>query len=95
MPAVIGATTPSPTRQPAFDSAPIRVNRIAPGVVATDFRSGMGKEQAEAYLKDHENKMLTQKVAQPEDVAEAFLYVMRGMNTTGQVVHTNSGVFLI
>ena len=55
----------------------------------------MGQEQAEAYLKDHENKMLTQKVAQPEDVAEAFLYVMRDMNTTGQVVHTNSGVFLI
>jgi len=32
----------------------------------------MGQEQAEAYLKDHENKMFTQKVAQPEDVAEAF-----------------------
>jgi NAD(P)-dependent dehydrogenase (short-subunit alcohol dehydrogenase family) len=93
--AAIGAATPGLTRQLAFDLAPIRVNCIAPGVVATDFWSGMGKEQAEAYLKDHENKMLTQKVAQPEDVAEAFLYVMRDMNTTGQVVHTNSGVFLI
>jgi NAD(P)-dependent dehydrogenase (short-subunit alcohol dehydrogenase family) len=93
--AAIGAATPGLTRQLAFDLAPIRVNCIAPGVVATDFWSGMGKEQAEAYLKDHENKMLTKKVAQPEDVAEAFLYVMRDMNTTGQVVHTNSGVFLI
>jgi NAD(P)-dependent dehydrogenase (short-subunit alcohol dehydrogenase family) len=75
--------------------APIRVNCIAPGIVATDFWSGMGKEQAEAYLKDHKDKMLTQKVAQLEDAAEVFLYVTRDMNTTGQVVHTNSGVFLI
>jgi NAD(P)-dependent dehydrogenase (short-subunit alcohol dehydrogenase family) len=92
--AAIGAATPGLTRQLAFDLAPIRVNCIAPGVVETDFWSGMGKEQAEAYLKDHESKVLTQKVAQPEDVAEAFLYVMRDMNTTGQVVHTNSGIFL-
>jgi hypothetical protein len=55
----------------------------------------MGKGQAEAYLKDHKDKMLTQKVAQLEDAAEVFLYVTRDMNTTGQVVHTNSGVFLI
>jgi NAD(P)-dependent dehydrogenase (short-subunit alcohol dehydrogenase family) len=93
--AAIGAATPGLTRQLAFDMAPIRVNCVAPGVVATDFWSGMGTEQAEAYLKAHESKMLTQKVAQPEDVAEAFLYVIRDMNTTGQVVHTNSGVFLV
>jgi NAD(P)-dependent dehydrogenase (short-subunit alcohol dehydrogenase family) len=93
--AAIGAATPGLSRQLAFDLAPIRVNCVAPGVVATDFWSGMGKEQAEAYLKDHESKMLTRKVAQPEDVAEAFLYVMRDMNLTGQVVHTNSGVFLV
>jgi NAD(P)-dependent dehydrogenase (short-subunit alcohol dehydrogenase family) len=93
--AAIGAATPGLSRQLAFDLAPIRVNCVAPGVVATDFWSGMGKEQAEAYLMDHESKMLTRKVAQPEDVAEAFLYVMRDMNLTGQVVHTNSGVFLV
>lgn len=93
--AAMGAATPGLTRQLAFDLAPIRVNCVSPGVVATDFWSGMGKEQAESYLKDHESKMLTQKVGQPEDVAEAFLYLMRDMNTTGQVVHTNSGVFLV
>ena len=93
--AAIGASTTGLTRQLASDLAPIRINCIAPGVVVTDFWSGMGQEQAEAYLKDHENKMLTQKVAQLEDVAEAFLYAMRDMNTTGQVVHTNSEVFLI
>ena len=87
--------TPGLTRQLAFDLAPIRVNCIAPGVVATDLWSGMGKERAEAYLKDHEDKMLTRKVAQPEDVTEAFLYVMMDANTTGQAVHTNSGVFLM
>lgn len=91
----IGAATPGLTRQLAFDLAPIRVNCIAPGVVATDLWSGMGKDWAEAYLKDHEDKMLTRKVAQLEDVTEAFLYVMMDANTTGQAVHTNSGVFLI
>lgn len=93
--AAMGAATPGLTRQLAFDLAPIRVNCVSPGVVATDFWSGMGKEQAESYLKDHENKMPTQKVGQPEDVVEAFLYLMRDINTTGQVVHTNSGVFLV
>ena len=49
--AAMGAATSGLTRQLAFDMAPIRVNCVSPGVVATDFWSGMGKEQAEAYLK--------------------------------------------
>jgi NAD(P)-dependent dehydrogenase (short-subunit alcohol dehydrogenase family) len=90
--ATIGAATPGLTKQLAFDSAPIRVNCIAPGFVATDFWSGMSKEQTEAYLKDRENKMSTQKVAQ---MWRKRLYVMGDMNTTGQAVHTNSRVFLV
>ena len=52
----------------------------------------MGKEQTEAYLKDRENKMSTQKVAQ---MWWKRLYVMGDMNTMGQAVHTNSRVFLV
>ena len=93
--AAIGAGTTGLARQLAFDMAPIRVNAVAPGVVETDFWSGMGTEQAEAYLKDHESKVPTQKVGKPEDVAEVFLYLLRDQNATGVVLHSNSGVFLV
>jgi len=93
--ASIGAGITGTTRQLAYDMAPIRVNAVAPGIVATDFWSSMGNERAKAFLKQHAESMPTKKVAQPEDVAEAFLYLLRDNNTTGQVVHTNSGAFLI
>lgn len=92
--ALIGAGINGLTRQLAFDLAPIRVNAVSLGVIETDLWQGMGEEGKQAFFKDHESKIPTGKVGQPEDVAEAYLYCLRDNNVTGSVIHSNSGTFL-
>jgi NAD(P)-dependent dehydrogenase (short-subunit alcohol dehydrogenase family) len=92
--ALIGAGINGLTRQLAFDLAPIRVNCVAPGVVETDLWEGMGEEGKRSFFKDLESRIPTGKVGQPEDVAEAYVYLLKDKNATGITVHTNSGTFL-
>ena len=75
--------------------APIRVNCVAPGVIETDLWAGLGEEGAKAFFKEHESKMLTGKVGQLEDLAEAYLYCLKDKNATGSVINSNSGAYLI
>lgn len=93
--ALIGAGLNGLARQLAFDLAPIRVNAVAPGVIETDLWQGMGEEGKRAFFADHESKIPTGKVGQPEDLAEAYLYCLKDHNATGTVVHSNSGTFLM
>lgn len=93
--ALIGAGINGLARQLAFDLAPIRVNTVAPGVIATDLWQGMGEEAREAFFMDLENKNPTGQVGQAEDLAEAYLYCLRDANATGIVVNSNSGTFLV
>jgi NAD(P)-dependent dehydrogenase (short-subunit alcohol dehydrogenase family) len=93
--ALIGAGINGLARQLAFDLAPVRVNCVALGVVETDLWHGMGEEGKKAFFADHESKLATGKVGQPEDTAEAYLYCLRDANLTGSVVHSNGGNFLM
>ncbi|KAK5272324.1 hypothetical protein LTR99_001715 [Exophiala xenobiotica] len=93
--AMIGAGINGLARQLAFDLAPIRVNAVAPGVIETDLWQGMGEEGKRAFFADHESRIPTGKVGQPEDLAEAYLYCLKDLNATGIVVHSNSGTFLM
>ena len=93
--ALIGAGLNGLARQLAFDLAPIRVNAVAPGVIETDLWQGMGEEGKKAFFADHESKIPTGKVGQPEDLAEAYLYCLKDANATGTVIHSNSGTFLM
>jgi NAD(P)-dependent dehydrogenase (short-subunit alcohol dehydrogenase family) len=83
------------TRQLALDLAPIRVNAVAPGIIEKDFWQEGTEEGRKAFLRDQESMNPTGKVAQPEDLAEAYLYCLRDLNATGSVVHSNSGIFLV
>ncbi|KAL6243282.1 hypothetical protein RBB50_009834 [Rhinocladiella similis] len=93
--ALIGAGLNGLARQLAFDLAPIRVNAVAPGIIETDLWQGMGEERKRAFFEDHESRIPTGKVGQPEDLAEAYLYCLKDANATGIVVHSNSGTFLV
>ncbi len=92
---LIGAGINGLARQLAFDLAPVRVNAVAPGIIETDLWQGMGEEGKRAFFADHESKIPTGKVGQPEDLAEAYLYCLKDLNATGIVVHSNSGTFLM
>ena len=92
---LIGAGLNGLARQLAFYLAPIRVNCVAPGIIETDLWQGMGEEGKKAFFADHESKIPTGKVGQPEDLAEAYVYCLKDANATGIVVNLNSGTFLM
>lgn len=86
------------TRNLALDLKPIRVNLVSPGVVETELwdKVTSGDAQAKQAAFDGVVKSVpTGRVAQPEDVAEAYLFLMKDPSVTGTVVDSNSGALLI
>ena len=83
------------TRQMAFDLAPIRVNTVIPGVVETElWTESMGAEGAKAHLAQRGKENITKHLGTPQDLAEAYLYLMRDQNITGSSISSNSGRLL-
>lgn len=78
----------------ALDLAPIRVNIVNPGLVETELWDHMNREDFERLKQDSVNQLPTGRVAQPEDIAEAYLYLMKDINVTGTSIKTNGGAFL-
>ncbi|KAJ0119179.1 short chain dehydrogenase [Diaporthe amygdali] len=84
------------TRNLALDLKPIRVNLVSPGVVETElWDSSFDQETKKKHLEGIAGTLPTGRVAQPADVAEAYLFLMKDPSVTGTVVDSNSGAFLI
>jgi len=79
----------------ALDLKPLRVNLISPGAVDTELWAGMSEDAKAGMFKQIEKSMPTGKVGHAEDVAEAYLYLMKDWNATGSIVSTNSGSLLV
>jgi len=79
----------------ALDMKPVRVSLVSPGCVKTALWDTMDKDVREKMWAEKATGMATGAVAEPEDVAEAFLYLMRDRNCTGTVIDTNGGELLL
>lgn len=81
----------------ALDLKPIRVNLVSPGAVNTELwaNSGFTEDQTKGMFESFESKLPTGKVPGPEDIAEAYLYLLKDNNVTGTVISSNSGHFLV
>ena len=77
------------TRGLALDLAPRRVNCVSPGPTITELWGP--KEMREKRAEMMKKGMLLGKVGSPEEVAEAYVYLMRDWNATGIVVSSNGG----
>lgn len=82
-------------RSLALDLRPLRVNVVAPGGVLTEAWSHIPPEQLEGVKQAFSSKMCTGRMGRPEDVAEAYVYLMRDENVTGTVLGTNGGGLLM
>jgi A-factor type gamma-butyrolactone 1'-reductase (1S-forming) len=73
------------TRSAALELAPygVRVNAVAPGVTRTGMTSGVSDE----LLAD----VPLQRIAEPEEIADAVLWLAGGTYTTGTVVTVDGG----
>ncbi|TEA14056.1 Short-chain dehydrogenase/reductase ATR9 [Colletotrichum sidae] len=72
------------------DLAPVRVNLVSSGPVTTELFQTLPKEAIELFR----SKCLTGKLGRPEDVAEAYLYLMKDGNITGATILTEGGRIL-
>lgn len=74
----------------AVDLAPIRVNAVCPGVVLTERSIRPSPER----LRQMTESQLIPRGAEPTEVAQAYLYLMHGGYTTGQVLIVDGGRML-
>jgi NAD(P)-dependent dehydrogenase (short-subunit alcohol dehydrogenase family) len=81
-------------RNLAVDLKPIRVNLVQPGEVDTPLWR-MSEEEKERMFEGVRQRVLTGRVAEPEDVAEAYLWLMKDWNVTGTVASSDSGSKLV
>jgi NAD(P)-dependent dehydrogenase (short-subunit alcohol dehydrogenase family) len=80
------------TRALALDLAPIRVNLVSPGATETEM---WGDEAQRAqYRARVEQMVLLGKAGTPEEVGEAYIYLMKDSNATGSIVNSDGGALL-
>jgi len=82
------------TRNLAIDLKPIRVNCVSPGYVATELWGGMDAGTREGIFDSLKKTLPTGAVGRPEQVAEAYLWLMKDSNVTGTCAETNGGMKL-
>lgn len=83
------------SRSLAIDLAPIRVNCVCPGLVATEVWDGPRAEGRAERFAAMAAKLPVGKISAADDVAEAYLYLMRGGYTTGQTLYVEGGMSLV
>ena len=83
------------TRALAVDLAPLRVNAVCPGIVLTEVWNDMPADRRDAQLKRMTDRQPLPRGGDPAEVAQAYLYLIKGGFTTGQVLIVDGGYTLI
>src|SRR4029434_9596920 len=83
------------TRSLAVDLAPVRVNAVCPGLVLTEVWNSIPEEQRATQLRKMTERLPLPRAGDPAEIAEAYLYLMRGSYATGQVLVVDGGMTLI
>ncbi len=83
------------TRGLAAELAPIRVNAVCPGAIRTDVWNAIPAETREERMRAMTKHLPIARVGEPQEAAEAYLYLMRGGYTTGQILRVDGGGSLV
>lgn len=83
------------TRALAVELAPIRVNAVCPGLVRTELWDDMTESDRETMYRDAGRRLPVGRVGESDDLAEAYLYLMRQGYGTGQVIVIDGGAVLV
>ncbi|MCB1692290.1 MAG: SDR family oxidoreductase [Pseudomonadales bacterium] len=79
------------TRALAVELKPVRVNAVCPGLILTDVWNSIPEEKRAERLARMTAHLPLARVGKPDEAAEAYLYLMRGGYTTGQVLLVDGG----
>ncbi|CAK7204891.1 hypothetical protein SEUCBS139899_007653 [Sporothrix eucalyptigena] len=90
----LGSATEGITRGLAVELAPIRVNAVSPGVTDTELLVaivGSDPTVLADFKQTLKKETLLSSVGAPDDVAEAYLYLMKDGNITGEIIYSDGG----
>jgi NAD(P)-dependent dehydrogenase (short-subunit alcohol dehydrogenase family) len=87
----INAALESLGRGLALELSPVRVNTVSPGMVATPMWSGMSDEARAAKFEAVGARLPAQRIGQPEDLANAIVYLVTTPFATGSTVLVDGG----
>ncbi|OLN21366.1 short-chain dehydrogenase [Domibacillus antri] len=79
----------------AVDLAPIRVNVVSPGIVDTPVYSGMSEEERDVMFSVIAQQLPVGRIAQPDDIAQSYVYLAKNGFTTGSAVLIDGGAHLV
>lgn len=70
----------------------VRVNCVAPGITETD----MTRDRIDKGLQEYLEKLPVGRIGQPQDIADAVIFLAseKAGFITGQVIHSNGGMYL-
>jgi NAD(P)-dependent dehydrogenase (short-subunit alcohol dehydrogenase family) len=77
-------------RASALELAPIRVNVVTPGVVDTAIWDGRQRDQIKAWAESAD--LPAQRFGQPDDIAEAIVFLMNNPYMTGHNLVIDGGL---
>jgi len=75
----------------SLDLAPVRVNAVCLGMIGTD----QTMKLPEPMLKMFTDRLPMPRIGDPAEAAQAYIYLMRGGYTTGQVVMVDGGAAVV
>jgi NAD(P)-dependent dehydrogenase (short-subunit alcohol dehydrogenase family) len=79
----------------AVDLAPVRVNCVCPGLIVTEVWNSIPEDQRRDQLMKMTERQPLARPGDPSETAQAYLYLMRGGYTTGQVLMVDGGRALV
>lgn len=83
------------SRALALELAPVRVNAIRPGIVETPLLDEYYGEGRDEYLRSLAGRLPVGRVGEPEDIADAAMFLMGNGFVTGTVLQIDGGGSLI
>ncbi|HSX03544.1 MAG TPA: SDR family oxidoreductase [Rhabdochlamydiaceae bacterium] len=89
----INAAIEGLARALALELGPLRVNAIAPGTIVTPVWDSVPDK--EKLFKESAEELPVKRIGQPEDIAQAVLYLINCPFATGSVVYIDGGDRLI
>jgi len=78
----------------AAELAPVRVNAVRAGAVRTPLWDGVPEPQREALFARMAERTLLGSIGEPEEIAQAHLYLMQSGYVTGTVLTVDGGLLL-
>ncbi|MCU1319110.1 MAG: short-chain dehydrogenase/reductase [Edaphobacter sp.] len=82
------------TRGLALDMAPICINAVCAGVVRTALWSGMDEAARDAMYAQQAGTLPLGRVGEADDIAEAYLYLMKSDFSTDQIIVVDGGAVI-